>query len=713
MTTDPTTPPPGPAPSVADLLAKLGIPDVASAYEQAHQLGFRVWELAGDSECSPPGSVLQQALRLLADDADDVWRREQWAAAYRHAGTVLVTPGREDLFDIPASRWLLHAADQIESGTLTAWADTPEPATAPAQPVQDGPVGDDAPVGTSVVLARALLADGHLWGLAGDDDHDLWHNAGWGDLTRAGVEAECGAATEVLLVSLAAAVDATAGDRPAEPTPAEIAEALAAGNVGCVLPTDRDMQAFAELPDCPACEGTGKDLPPDWRDPAPVAADLTVPTPPIEPMDLDERERAAFAELAEGREPVPESDGGPGWTRYSIVRIIELVATSPLGASGDGDQLRALLADRDVWASDAVAQQRRAARAERDVGYWSAMAGDRARERDAARAEVERWRQRVDVGEEAVERARAEAEQLVDRGYRAMTEAQRERDTARAELTRTAGEVDDLRRTLLVRDGQLREMTEQRDKWRNEVHACHGLQGNVAHVLGVQTDWDEAGRKAVLDSACRLTGNLADAEREVARLDEELVSVRSDNDRLRKERDFAHQLRDQAAAVRARRLATARRDAGADALEEAANDASRLLGASGERAFTAADLRARASEMRARPIPASQSGPPAGRPTMPRPEQPEAPQGHEYAAAPAGPEWRIEAGKRCRQGAGPHHSACGRPTAAAFNRRRAGHDPPYGVVDSWWAYCGQHMFGKWVEDGQVMQWVLREANDVE
>jgi hypothetical protein len=43
-------------------------------------------------------------------------------------------------------------------------------------------------------------------------------------------------------------------------------------------------------------------------------------------------------------EPCPAATG---WDRHAIERIIDMVATIPQGASGDGDQLRALLADRD------------------------------------------------------------------------------------------------------------------------------------------------------------------------------------------------------------------------------------------------------------------------------------------------------------------------------------------------------------------------------
>jgi hypothetical protein len=59
----------------------------------------------------------------------------------------------------------------------------------------------------------------------------------------------------------------------APPTAAEVAAAIQAGNVVCMQTIDRDMQAFAELPDCEACGGTGKAVPEGWYDaPEPAAA---------------------------------------------------------------------------------------------------------------------------------------------------------------------------------------------------------------------------------------------------------------------------------------------------------------------------------------------------------------------------------------------------------------------------------------------------------
>jgi hypothetical protein len=74
--------------------------------------------------------------------------------------------------------------------------------------------------------------------------------------------------------------------------------------------------------------------------------------------------------------------------------------------------------------------------------------------------------------------------------------------------------------------------------------------------------------------------------------------------------------------------------------------------------------------------------------------------------------WRLEADSRCRAGAGPRAGAsgsgsgrpgCGKPSAAAINRGTLHHP-------RWFAYCPAHMYGRWIEAGQVMCWIL-EAHD--
>ncbi|OGT54309.1 MAG: hypothetical protein A3E01_15200 [Gammaproteobacteria bacterium RIFCSPHIGHO2_12_FULL_63_22] len=74
-------------------------------------------------------------------------------------------------------------------------------------------------------------------------------------------------------------------------------------------------------------------------------------------------------------------------------------------------------------------------------------------------------------------------------------------------------------------------------------------------------------------------------------------------------------------------------------------------------------------------------------------------------------EWRAEvdsdwslaaeriAGKRCRYTVGPGNRICGAEPVAALNRgmTRDG----LGRVPSWWAYCGEHLYGRRIHNGVI------------
>lgn len=54
------------------------------------------------------------------------------------------------------------------------------------------------------------------------------------------------------------------------------------------------------------------------------------------------------------------------------------------------------------------------------------------------------------------------------------------------------------------------------------------------------------------------------------------------------------------------------------------------------------------------------------------------------------------------------HRTCRRPTCnehpvAALNRK---HRRNSGVSDCWWVYCAEHLYGNWIEGGEVMHWRL-------
>lgn len=90
----------------------------------------------------------------------------------------------------------------------------------------------------------------------------------------------------------------------------------------------------------------------------------------------------------------------------------------------------------------------------------------------------------------------------------------------------------------------------------------------------------------------------------------------------------------------------------------------------------------------------------------------EIPEGYELAAVPD-PDWRLVSGKRCRMREG-QCSTCGSDAVAELDR---GWGARYGRHRSrehdWWAYCPDHMYGRWIEGGQVMHWILRKKESAD
>lgn len=87
-------------------------------------------------------------------------------------------------------------------------------------------------------------------------------------------------------------------------------------------------------------------------------------------------------------------------------------------------------------------------------------------------------------------------------------------------------------------------------------------------------------------------------------------------------------------------------------------------------------------------------------------ESREVPEGFELVAVPDD-DWRVEGGRECtRQLAG--HRVCHAPSVASLNR---GKMTRRGPVPAWWPYCPAHLYNRWIENGQVMHWVLRERGE--
>ncbi len=90
---------------------------------------------------------------------------------------------------------------------------------------------------------------------------------------------------------------------------------------------------------------------------------------------------------------------------------------------------------------------------------------------------------------------------------------------------------------------------------------------------------------------------------------------------------------------------------------------------------------------------------------MNRPPPPDypLPAGHRWAPT-FDEDWRlvVNLDRRCRANAGHKHRGCGAPAVAELNRSRT--DRPM-----WWAYCADHMYGRWIEEGAVKQWTTIPA----
>jgi hypothetical protein len=93
----------------------------------------------------------------------------------------------------------------------------------------------------------------------------------------------------------------------------------------------------------------------------------------------------------------------------------------------------------------------------------------------------------------------------------------------------------------------------------------------------------------------------------------------------------------------------------------------------------------------------------------------EPPEGYAWAVREDMLQWRLVTGKRCRFQAGPRRKACGRPSVAELNRTQQRRIPlesgnwTWHTKDSWWAYCEDHLYGRWIEDGKIVHWVLELA----
>ncbi len=87
---------------------------------------------------------------------------------------------------------------------------------------------------------------------------------------------------------------------------------------------------------------------------------------------------------------------------------------------------------------------------------------------------------------------------------------------------------------------------------------------------------------------------------------------------------------------------------------------------------------------------------------MNRPEPLPVMKGYVRVPIREGGDWRLSDGMhRCRW------KGCQKSAVAAIDRsRRKGRS-------LWWHYCGDHLFGRWVEDGAVYYWQPREETEID
>lgn len=83
-----------------------------------------------------------------------------------------------------------------------------------------------------------------------------------------------------------------------------------------------------------------------------------------------------------------------------------------------------------------------------------------------------------------------------------------------------------------------------------------------------------------------------------------------------------------------------------------------------------------------------------------RPMWPEVPEGCEVVAI-IDPDWDADQENRpCRYAAKGIHQ-CGEPSVASMLRGTE--------QKQRWAYCPKHLYGRWVESGFVMHWILAKV----
>lgn len=357
------------------------------------------------------------------------------------------------------------------------------------------------------------------------------------------------------------------------------------------------------------------------------AADLTVPTPPVAPMDLDDRERAAFAAAAE---PSPEPESGPGWRRDQIQQVREDLedAQCPKNAAA----VRALLTERDqlvsILAEIGDDMSPTGERPEEALGTLAADVRTVLAERAAARAELaevtadrdqlreesRRFAAELEFGDGVNEPAASLADML-DPIKEAMSAAADHNEcpvhcelcgeTLAATVCQRCKGIGDIggggysecpecagagRIHEGCAEASYADLVATADRLRGErdnlevqvrayvklldaiAEAAPGATDPIAVVHRLRAERDKALRLvAMRDSEANAhEGEVGDMRAQLSAAEAETDRLRGELEQARAQRDFAHELRDRAAAVRKHALETARRDGVAVGLDRAA-----------------------------------------------------------------------------------------------------------------------------------------------
>jgi hypothetical protein len=340
-------------------------------------------------------------MTALAKFEDDLYRRREWAAAYRQIGEDLANRGLDGGYRV------YRDADRIEAGELTPWAETgPETSLSATDSAEQPHAGTTAPPRATEVadgpehwhvtacvhqqltdtqrddLFTAVTAAAHDWEPPGINVH-----VGGGpchcatgpapDATEAAVDA----AERVIGYTLDGA-KLWDPRRAAWLDPVRMVAAIAQALAASGLLADRDSNPV-----------TGR-----WRVGRKVGRTIYGPTDElIGVMDTPALARAVVEAVnaTDGPAAAGSSPGdGPGWDRHNIDRIVRQPRSGGLPpeyilAEEDGAQVRNLLIDRDRSAAqikvlslefDRILKEREAARAE---------LAERARERDILASHAE------------------------------------------------------------------------------------------------------------------------------------------------------------------------------------------------------------------------------------------------------------------------------------------------------------------------------------